>query len=69
MTTDYLSSYQSSSRERRVGFQKDIKMVESEWNKDPYRKELVLFIGYLSLKEKTRKRPNESADKKSAFPK
>jgi hypothetical protein len=44
-------------------------MVESEWNKDPYRKELVLFIGYLSLKEKTRKRPNESADKKSAFPK
>jgi len=28
-------------------------MVESEWNKNPYREELVLFIGYLSLKEKT----------------
>ena len=34
-------------------------MVESEWNKDPEREELVLFIGYLSLKEKTWKRPNE----------
>jgi len=28
-------------------------MVESEWNKDPEREELVLFIGYLSLKKKT----------------
>jgi len=28
-------------------------MVESEWNKDPYREEMVLFIGYISLKEKT----------------
>ena len=37
-------------------------MVESEWNKDPYREELVLFI-YLSLKEKTRKRPKDRADK------
>jgi len=42
-----------------MGLQKDITMVESEWNKDPYREELVLFIGYLSLKEKTRKRSNE----------
>ena len=39
--------------DREVGLQKDIKMVESEWNKDPKREELVLFIGYLSLKEKT----------------
>jgi len=38
-----------------VGLQEDIKMVESEWNKDPYRQELVQFISYLSLKEKTRK--------------
>jgi hypothetical protein len=50
-----------------VELSKDITMVESEWNKDPYRKELVLFISYLSLKEKTRKRPHESADKKSTF--
>jgi len=36
-----------------MGLSKDIKVVESEWNKDPYREELVLFIGYLSHKEKT----------------
>jgi len=59
--TDYLSSYPSSSRERRVGLQKDITMVESEWNKDPYRKELV-------FKELTRKRSHEWTDKKSTFP-
>jgi len=34
-------------------------MVEPEWNKDPFRKEMVLFIYYFSLKEKTRKRPSE----------
>ena len=27
-------------------------MVESEWNKDPYRKEMVQFIGYSVLKRK-----------------
>jgi hypothetical protein len=36
-----------------VGVQKDITVVESEWNKDPYREEMVLFISYLSLKKKT----------------
>jgi len=44
---------------RKVGLQEHIKMVESEWNKDPQREKLVLFIGYLSVKEKTRKRSNE----------
>jgi hypothetical protein len=34
-TTDHLFSYSTSLRYRRVGFQKDIKLVESEWNKDP----------------------------------
>jgi hypothetical protein len=34
-------------------------MVKSELHIDPYREELVLFIGYLSLKEKTRKRLGE----------
>jgi len=34
-TTNHLSSYPSSSRYRRVELQKDITMVESEWNKDP----------------------------------
>jgi len=34
-------------------------MVESEWGKDPYREELVLFICYLGLKKKTRKRFKE----------
>jgi hypothetical protein len=34
-------------------------MVESEWNKDSYREELVLFISYLSLEEKARKRYKE----------
>jgi len=42
-----------------VGVQKDITVVEAERNKDPYREEAVLFIGYLSLKEKIRKRSNE----------
>jgi hypothetical protein len=35
------------------GLSKDIQMVESEWNKDPNREEMVQFIGNLSLKEKT----------------
>jgi hypothetical protein len=29
-----------------VGLSKDITMVESEWNKDPYRKELVFLSSY-----------------------
>jgi len=39
-----------------VGLQKDIKMVESEWNKDPYRKELVLFIGVISVLKRKHER-------------
>ena len=34
-TTDYLCSDETSPRYRRVGLSQDIKMVESEWNKDP----------------------------------
>ncbi len=34
----------------------------NKWNKDLYRKELVLFIRYLSLKEKTRKRCQNTRD-------
>ena len=44
-------------------------MVESEWNKDPYREELIQLIRYFSLKKKTRKRFKESRDKRSALPK
>jgi hypothetical protein len=40
--------------EEGFGLSKDIPMVESEWNKDPYSEEMVLLIGYLGLEEKTR---------------
>jgi len=31
-------------------------MVESEWNKDPYREELVLFIGVISVLKRKHER-------------
>jgi hypothetical protein len=32
---------------------KDITMAKLDWNKNPQREEIVLFIVHLSLKEKT----------------